>query len=340
METIAEKSGPRTNLRGEIGRTFPTTSSAQEPVKIKTVLVPLDFSRPSMRAVSYAVSFAKKFGAVIHLLHVEASDEACAVAGAGQVMRETAESVAFLHERLAGVQKKHMRAFWPENCHVRSGRPYQEICALAREIEADLIVLATRGHTGLKRVFLGSTAERIVRLTPCPVLIVRQRTRKGNVPIGLVASNEELTVQNILVPVDFSECGRTGAMYAAFLATTFDATLHLFHAVRPPAPVILDRVTANISSQDKISLANAQEEMEAFTKLDFLREAKVQTEIRTGHAVDEICSASSRPDIDLLVTSTHGRTGFNHALLGSVAEQIVRYAESPVMIVPSRCAIS
>jgi nucleotide-binding universal stress UspA family protein len=334
--TSAEVAPRRRPAAGEV-----PASISPNPVAIKTILVPLDFSRASMQSVSYAVSLAKKFSAAIHLVHVEAPDEACSVAGAGQVMRQCAESVAALHERLAGVQQKHLRAFWPENSHVRSGRPYQEICALAREIPADLIVLATRGHTGLKRVLLGSTTERVVRFAPCPVLIVRQRKRKGrDFSVDLVTSNEELTLRKILVPVDFSECGMTGAMYAALLAKTFDAKLHLFHAVRPPVPVILDRVTANMSGQDKVSLANAREEMEAFSKLDFLCDVKFETEIRTGHAVDEICAAANGPAIDLLVTSTHGRTGLNHALLGSVAEQVVRYAEAPVMVVPSRCATS
>jgi nucleotide-binding universal stress UspA family protein len=55
--------------------------------------------------------------------------------------------------------------------------------------------------------------------------------------------------------------------------------------------------------------------------------------------VEEICAASSRPDIDLLVISTHGRSGFDHALLGSVAEQVVRYAHSPVLVVPGRSSL-
>ena len=339
MKTTLEENKLRTIRRGA-EPSGALARNAQFPVKIKTILVPLDFSRASMQVVSYAVSFAKKFGATLHLLYVSPPDEASAIPGAGHLLRECGEAVALAHERLAGVQQKHARAFWPENCHVRNGHPYREIGALAREIEADLIVLATRGHTGLKRVLLGSTAERVVRFAPCPVLVVRERKRKGGVPLGLVTTNRELAIRKILVPVDFSECAITGAMYAALLAKTFDAKLQLFHAVRPPVPVVLDRVTANMSGQDKISLANAREEMQALTKLDFMRDVRYETEIRTGHAVDEICAAASRPDVDLLVTSTHGRTGFNRALLGSVAEQVVRYAESPVMIVPSRCAIT
>jgi nucleotide-binding universal stress UspA family protein len=169
------------------------------------------------------------------------------------------------------------------------------------------------------------------------VLVVRERKRNGNVVPDLVRTNEELNIQKILVPVDFSECAIAGVMYAALLAKTFNAKLRLFHAVRPLVPMVVDRVTANMSSQDKISLANAREQMKALTTLDCLSEVKLETEIQSGRAVDEICAGTTEPDVDLLVISTHGHTGFDHALLGSVAEQVVRYADCPVMVVPSRC---
>ncbi len=340
MKTSVEESERRTTSSDRREPAAASTSSnPQVPVRIKTILVPLDFSRAAMQAVSYAVSLAKKFGATIHLVHVNAPDEACAVQGAGHLMRECAESVAFLQERLSDVQRKHMPSFWPENCHVRTGQAYQEICGLARELEADVIVLATRGHTGLKRMVLGSTAERVVRFAPCPVLVVRQRKRKGPTALDLVTSSWKLAIRKILVPVDFSQCGMAGAIYAALLAKTFNAKLCLFHALQPLALVVVDRISANFSGRDETNLANARVDMEAFTKLDFLRGVKCEIEIRTGYPVDEICGAASRPDIDLVVTSTHGRTGFNRMLLGSVAEHIVRYAESPVLVVPSQCAV-
>ena len=341
MKTSVKESERRTtssDRREPVGAS--TSSNPQIPVRIKTILVPLDFSRAAMQAVSYAVSLAKKFGATIHLVHVNALDEACAVQGAGHLMRECAESVAFLQERLAEVQRKHVPSFWPENCHVRTGQAYQEICGLARELEADLIVLATRGHTGLKRIVLGSTAERVVRFTPCPVLVVRQRKRKGPIALDLVTSSRKLAIRKILVPVDFSQCGMAGAIYAALLAKTFNAKLCLFHALQPLAPMLMDRISANLSGRDETSLASARVDMEVFTKLDFLRGVKCEIEIRIGYPVDEICGAASRPDIDLVVTSTHGRTGFNRMLLGSVAEHIVRYAEGPVLVVPSQCAVN
>nr|ALS90585.1 universal stress protein family [uncultured bacterium] len=76
-------------------------------------------------------------------------------------------------------------------------------------------------------------------------------------------------------------------------------------------------------------------EMQALTQLEFLQEVQCEMKVRTGYAIQEICAEIDRANIDLVVTSTHGQTGLKHALLGSVAEHIVRYVECPVLVVPS-----
>jgi nucleotide-binding universal stress UspA family protein len=104
-------------------------------------------------------------------------------------------------------------------------------------------------------------------------------------------------------------------------------------------PVVIDRVSADLSDRNNLNLANARLDMEGLAKLDFFRNVKCATEIRTGDVVEQICAETRRPDADLAVISTHGRAGFDHMLLGSVAEQVIRYAECPVLVVPSRCSI-
>ena len=298
-------------------------------IQIKTILVPMDFSRGSMEALSYAIPLAKQFRAAVHLVHVSESDEASNVSGVRHLMRETAKSIEFLRQRLSETHKKHLSAFWPENCHVRTGQPFQEICDLAREINAGLIVIGTRGQTGLQRILLGSTAERVVRFASRPVLVVRRRKEP-----------KEIMVRNILAPIDFSQCSMSGAMYAAFFAKTFDARLLLLHVFSGVMPGLTGKTSKALKENDAIDLENARLDMEAFTQLDFLRKVKRATEVRAGYAVDEICCEARKSDIDLVVIATHGRTGFNRMLLGSVAEHVVRYSKCPVMVVPSHAPAS
>jgi nucleotide-binding universal stress UspA family protein len=315
--------------------TIPETSANPLEFKIERILVPLDFSPASKEALDYAVWLAKQFRAAIHLVHVYPPDEASSVPGGGHLLFETAETIERLNEELTGIHRKHLPTFRPENCHIRGGRPYQEIVLLAREIDADLIVLATRGYSGLKHLLLGSTAERVVRNAPCPVFVARKRKQRTK------ANREAFAVRTILVPTDFSQCSLAGTEYAAFLAKKLNATLRLFHAMYPYTNyVFVDRAGVRLSGLAEAVEKTARQEMDALKQMDFLRGLLVQTELLPGLAVDEICAAAGEPDVDLIVTSTHGRTGLKHALIGSVAEHVVRYAKRPVLVVPSHDASS
>jgi nucleotide-binding universal stress UspA family protein len=302
--------------------------------KIERILVPLDFSPASLEALDYAVSLTKQFHAAIHLVHVYPPDEASAP-GAGHLLFESAEAIERLNEELTGIHSKHVPTFRPENCHIRGGRPYEQIVGVARELDADLIALSTRGHSGLKQLLLGSTAERVVRNAPCPVLVTRKRKQKSK------ANSKTFAIRTILVPTDFSQCSLAGTEYAAFLARTLGATVRFFHAMYPYTNyVFVDRAGVRLSGLAEAVEETARQEMDALKQMDFLRGVPVQTELLPGAAVDEICAAAGDPEVDLIVTSTHGRTGLKHALIGSVAEHVVRYAGCSVLVVPSRHAES
>ncbi len=315
---------------GGLSRRFERAGRGALPasaIQIKTILVPLDFSPTSIEALSYAVPLAKKFGAALHLAHVSDKKEASEVFRPDELTCETVEWIQFLRDRLLLIHQKHFPPFWPKNDHVRAGEPYEQICNLARELDAGLIVIGTRGQTGLQRILLGSTAERVVRFAPCPVLVVRQRERK---------QPKEFILRNILAPIDFSQCSMSGAMYAACFAKTFDARLLLLHVFSGVMPRLTGKTSKSLKkNDDAIDLENARLDMEAFTQLDFLRKVKRATEVRAGYAVDEICREAAKSKADLVVIATHGRSRFNRMFLGSVAEHVLRYSKCPVMVVPS-----
>ena len=315
--------------------TVPQTRDNPLGFKIEKILVPLDFSPASLEALDYAVWLTKQFRAAIHLVHVYPPDEASSIPGAAHFLLQSAEAIERLNEELTGIHRKHVPTFRPENCHIRGGRPDEVIVHLARKIDADLIVLATRGYSGLKHLLLGSTAERIVRNGPCPVLVVRKRKQKSK------AATKSFAIRTILVPTDFSQSSLAGTEYAAFLARTFGAAVRLFHATYPYTNyVFIDRAGVRLSGLAEAVEETARQEMDALKQMEFLRGLTVQTEVLPGPAVDEICAAAGTPDVDLIVISTHGRTGLKHALIGSVAEHVVRYAERPVLVVPSHDARS
>lgn len=147
---------------------------AVSPFSIQKILVPVDFSECSRKALRYAIPFAKQFGASLTLLFVTQINYA--VGEFGMIdsplmevqVREAAEKAMakLMHEEVADTV--------PTSVQTRIGRPASEIAAAAKELDADLIIISTHGHTGLKHVLLGSVTENVARLAPCPVLVVRE----------------------------------------------------------------------------------------------------------------------------------------------------------------------
>jgi nucleotide-binding universal stress UspA family protein len=145
-------------------------------LRLKKILVPIDFSARSKNAFKYAVRFAEEFGGEMTLLYVlepqsmtgyVAIPEATAfvesdIVAAGKNLRSLIASV-----RNGKIERPHWK--------VRAGLPSHEIVEVAKEMDVDLIVIATHGYTGWKHFCIGSTAERVVRAAPCPVLVVREK---------------------------------------------------------------------------------------------------------------------------------------------------------------------
>lgn len=334
MKASFEESEPPTK-RGRSAKPALIASDRKRGLQIATILVPLDFSRASIQALKYTIPLAAEFGATIHLVHVQPADDFTAIDNAGGLMLNCADSIALMQDRLSEALPKK-QSFWPDNCHVVSGRPFEEICKLAGHLDANLIVLPTRGLGKLQHAFLGSTAERVVRYAPCPVLIPRGPKFKlinWNGP----SARSQLKLRRILAPVDFSDCSLAGVRYATRFAERTGATLRLLHVLYPHTNILtLDRMSGNVTPLGGTAKTAARARMKQLVAMKFLQEVKSEIVIRAGSATAKICAEASRDDIDLVVMSTHGRTGFKHAMIGSVTEQVVRYAECPVLTVPSR----
>jgi len=145
-------------------------------VNLKKILVPIDFSEPSKKAMQYAVSFAKQFNAELLLLHVI---EFTPLPAPPLAVMQDETTQAKLHESAAkglGEWRNTMGSQASMRTSVRNGiSAHAEIVSAATEGNIDLIILGTRGRTGLAHLLIGSTAERVVRYAPCPVLVVRER---------------------------------------------------------------------------------------------------------------------------------------------------------------------
>ncbi len=157
MKTTSAEKIPRA-VMGRVKASYP---------RLLHILVPLDFSGKSRQALRYAVPIAQKFSAKIHLAHVLPPDARREAAG---LPRRKQDAIRRLGE-MSGQLPPRLRA----GNAVLVGKPAEEILALAAKNGIDLIVLTTKGLSGLKRVLVGSTAEQIMRHAVCPVLSVHRQ---------------------------------------------------------------------------------------------------------------------------------------------------------------------
>jgi universal stress protein A len=141
-------------------------------LKLKSILVPIDFSKTSQTALEYAVPLAEQFGAKVTLLH--AIEPLPYPANLTYLPMGEGFPIKPLEEKLNKLAKKTIKPQHLKEVIVQVGTAFEVITNVARDRKADLIVITTHGHTGLKHVFMGSTAERVVRHAPCPVLVVRK----------------------------------------------------------------------------------------------------------------------------------------------------------------------
>ena len=165
-----------TDTAGRKAATARPAAKKRPQFQIRKILVPVDFSEHSQKALRYALAFAAQFGAEVTLVHIVEQmvypgdwmyPPLAVTVFSTQKRGEMIQRLRALDAQ-SGVKTQHV---------VRVGRAWQEVVEIAREQKADMIILATHGYTGLKHALLGSVAEKIVRHAPCPVLSVHPEER-------------------------------------------------------------------------------------------------------------------------------------------------------------------
>jgi nucleotide-binding universal stress UspA family protein len=300
--------------------------TASQTRKLTRVLVATDFSPTAETAVDWAIDIARRHGATLHLVHgltlpAPLPDYVPAGAGFGQELHEIA--VGRLTETAARAEKAGLEI----ELEVPIGVPSQVIVRAAEEHDVGLVVIGTRGLTGLAHLLLGSTAERVVQRAPCPVLSIHPGDIDKHGPI-----------RTILVPTDFSPAAEEAARVAvALLCAGGEAAklilLHTFHLpIEYTAYGPIPTSAHYIEDAGKNAEANL-ERAAAGLRRDGLT---VETVAREGYAPEAIVDAAQQHRVDLVAMGTHGRTGLAHLLLGSTAERVVQHADCPVLTVRLR----
>jgi nucleotide-binding universal stress UspA family protein len=280
------------------------------------ILFPTDGSDGATAGLEYVLDVAAAHDATLHLLSV-----ANTTRGALDTLAhdETLEDRA--REAVdEAVERARERGVTVVDV-VERGNPHRVVCDYAESAGVDVVVMPTRGRHGLERFLLGSTTERVVRRCEVPVLTVR--------PDGDATATYPF--ENVLVGVDGSNCSRAALDVGVAVADQEDAALHLLSVVDVAAlgPEVRTEYLEDALEADARSVVDAAAAHASSAGVDPAADSVV-----FGSSVSRaIRKYVQENDVDLLVVGTHGRTGFNRYVLGSVAEFLVRTSPVPVLTV-------
>ena len=287
---------------------------------LKKIIVGHDLKAGGETALGSAVVLAKRCGAALRLVHVIEPQHSYQRMSHPLTSPYTIEEIAQkTGAKLQILAARADRAQLQVEYEVRTGKPFAELIIARRAWQADLIVVG--GASQPEAHFLGSNSERVVRKAMVPVMVAKKALSAG--------------AKTFLVPTDFSDCARKAAEEALMLAESFHGRIIFFHVVDlyplysvgyaddfgvsvplpPPAPAVIQSEWQDFLSGlplEKVDWGKYTEE---------------------GEAATAIVHEAEQRQADVIVMGTHGRTGLEYMLLGSVAEKVVRKAQCPVLTI-------
>ena len=293
------------------------------------ILVPLDGSATAEKILPHARYMAGAFGVPVELLAVVDIGEVAShmVSEKARFLDNVIEGgVRHLTKYLQGVATTFKTGGM--SCSVERGRPEDTIIEKAETDKAMLVMMATHGRSGMNRFSLGSVAEKVLRGTVNPLLLVRATDE--------AKSTAEATLKSIIVPMDGSKMAEGVLPTVVEIAKKLGLEVELFRAYDIPYNQYRDDWGFS-GSYDELVGGVRDEAREYLEKkaeeLKLLGVTKVNCVIKEGLAGDEIITFGREIADNLIAMSSHGRSGTKRWLLGSVAETVVRHSADPVLII-------
>jgi nucleotide-binding universal stress UspA family protein len=278
-------------------------------MKMKTILVPFDFSEEAQNAFDFAQQLAAISESKLKLFHIVEMPTVQSFSAMGEVNMDSlqvnqvymVELVDKRKKQLKEIEEKHQNKPYQLSTRIAFGNPYAGISNEIAEIKADLVVMGSKGSSGLEELLIGSNTEKVVRNARCPVITIKQ-------PVNATGINK------IIFASDFSEESKNIIPHIKAIQELLGAELIL---VKINTPSFFE---TSKDSTDKI--------------MDFIKThglTNTQAAIYNSTSEEEgIIEFAEQTNADMIAMATHGRTGFMHLLSGSIAEDVVNHAKRPV----------
>jgi nucleotide-binding universal stress UspA family protein len=290
------------------------------------ILVPLDGSELAEVTLWYAEGLAGRMRSEITLLIVLSPEDLtsrymydCYLKGIAKRTEANAE------ERGAGRKESGIKVDYK----ILKGDAAEEIVDYADKARINLIIMSTQGRSGVRRWALGNVANKVLRATRKPVLLIRAKGAKTDV------YRERLV--KVLVPVDGSKESESILRYVTYMATELDLEVTLFHAwVRESEDFPLNTVGLEQLNQVRKRKESYVRRMETRLKRKDVNVNSVFRELWTDGAAEEIIKLADEGDFSLVAMSTNGRSGLGRWIFGSNAEKVLEGGSTPLLLVRPR----
>ncbi len=269
---------------------------------MKTIIVPVDFSEQSEYALKVAASLAKRQEADILVLHMLELNEAMITSSEGFHPEQTVFLLKLAEKRLREFLDKGYLKGIKITPVIKHFKVFGEVNDIAEKHHADLIVMGSHGSDGLKEIFVGSNAERVVRHSEVPVLVVKNEL-------------EDFKIDKFIFACNFKSESLSAFQKAKDFASKLKADLHM--------------VYINTPGDDFLSTNDAYEKINKY-----LEKAGVTNEVKiyNDYSVEKgVLNYSESIKADLIGIPTHGRKGLSHFFMGSIGEDIANHSKIPVM---------
>ncbi len=283
----------------------------------RNILVPLDGSALSEQALPFAVALTRPPDDHLLLLRVVTEGRLQAdgrVEGPGQVVHAAESYLTDVTAHLAA------RA----TPHVYVDEPALGILHAIEALEIHLLVMSTHGRSGVGQWLYGSVANDVLRKARTPILLV---------PSICESHWSAGQPSRIVVPLDGSRLAEEGLGVGLQLARELNATVILLQVIEPPAPLgVTGSALTYGGSNPEVVAAAAQTYLNELARRVAASGVKVETIVRRGHAAATIADSALEQKADLLAMATHGRSGLARLTMGSVANDVLRRATTPVLL--------
>ena len=278
---------------------------------LKRILCPIDFDEHSGRALARAEDLALRHGAELRLLHVFPSrPEPVPMPRTGFPAEADRGGGSHLEALAEMIRERGVRC----EAATLHGDPAFQILQAARDVEADLVVMATHGRKGVSRVVLGSVTEAVLHATPCPLLTIPPRAAGGGGPF-----------RRVLCAVDFSPSSRATFSHALAMVQEAYGELTVLN--------VIDRAFS--SGPPEAAQARAEDALAGLHERVPAHWCVVRDSVRFGETASEVLKLAAEDDAHLIVVGAHSRRPAVAGMVGSCADRIVREAQCPVLAVPA-----